>query len=57
MTIKKTLITTLTLSALATAPALADTWQGKIKDAWIDGKVEPAIMLNGELTILRLMLT
>lgn len=49
MTIKKTLITTLTLSALATTPALANTWQGKTKDAWIDGKVETAIMLNSEL--------
>ncbi|MBO6751511.1 MULTISPECIES: BON domain-containing protein [Spongiibacter] len=49
MTIKKTLITTLTLSALASTPALAETWQGKANDAWIDGKVETAIMLNGEL--------
>ena len=49
MTMKKTLITTLTLSALASTPALAETWQGKANDAWIDGKVETAIMLNGEL--------
>ena len=49
MTIKKTLITTLTLGALASTPALADTWQGKANDAWLDGKVETAIMLNGEL--------
>ncbi|MBM7424159.1 BON domain-containing protein [Spongiibacter marinus] len=49
MTIKKTLITSLTLGALASTPVLADSWQGKTKDAWLDGKVETAIMLNGEL--------
>ncbi len=46
---KKYLMTALTVSALASTPALANSWQGETKDAWLDGKIETALMLNGEL--------
>ena len=50
MNIKKSIVTVATLSALTAAPmAMANNWEGKANDAWLDGKIETAIMLNGEL--------
>ncbi|MBW2941225.1 BON domain-containing protein [Zhongshania aquimaris] len=49
MTIKKTLASAIVLSAISITPALANDWQGKTNDAWLDGKIETALMLNSEL--------
>ncbi|MED5526263.1 BON domain-containing protein [Gallaecimonas pentaromativorans] len=50
MRFNKTVLTALTLTALASAPAMAaNNWKGDAKDAWLDGKLETALMLNTEL--------
>ncbi|CAA0102578.1 Osmotically-inducible protein Y [Zhongshania aliphaticivorans] len=49
MKTKKTFATVVIFSSIITAPAIASDWQGKTKDAWLDGKVETALMLNSEL--------
>jgi hyperosmotically inducible protein len=51
MNTKKTLITAITIGTLASAPAFAagNSWKGEANDAWLDGKLETALMLNGEL--------
>ena len=49
MTIKTKFAAVITLSAIGLTPALADTWKGEANDAWLDGKIETALMLNGEL--------
>lgn len=51
MNTKKALITAMTVTALSAAPVFAaeNTWKGEANDAWIDGKLETALMLNGEL--------
>ncbi|WP_035481880.1 BON domain-containing protein [Gallaecimonas xiamenensis] len=49
MRFNKTIITALTLTTLAAAPAMAKDWKGDAKDAWLDGKLETALMLNTEL--------
>lgn len=48
MNTKKTLLA-LTLSTMIAAPAFANTWKGEAKDAWLDGKVETALMMNGQI--------
>jgi hyperosmotically inducible protein len=51
MNTKKALITAMTVTALTSAPVFAadNTWKGEANDAWLDGKLETALMLNGEL--------
>ncbi|AMO70020.1 hypothetical protein DOK_17175 [gamma proteobacterium BDW918] len=49
MTIKKTLAGAIVLSTISITPVLANDWQGKTNDAWLDGKIETALMLNSEL--------
>lgn len=51
MSFKKSVLTMATVSALALSPAAmaANDWQGQAKDAWLDGKLETALMLNDEL--------
>ena len=51
MNTKKALITAMTVTTLASAPVFAaeNTWKGEANDAWLDGKLETALMLNGEL--------
>ncbi|MEX1669910.1 BON domain-containing protein [Zhongshania guokunii] len=49
MTIKKTLASAIVLSTISITPVLANDWQGKTNDAWLDGKIETALMLNSEL--------
>lgn len=50
MRFKKTVLTAITLTTLAAAPAMAaGNWKGEAKDAWLDGKLETALMLNTEL--------
>lgn len=49
MTIKKTLASAIVLSSISITPALANDWQGKTNDAWLDGKIETALILNSEL--------
>ena len=49
MNTKKKLLATMTLSTLVSMPALANTWEGETKDAWLDGKVETALMLNTKI--------
>ena len=46
MTIKKTLAGAIVLSTISITPVLANDWQGKTNDAWLDGKIETALMLN-----------
>lgn len=41
--------TAILITALSSTAVNANNWQGKAKDAWLDGKVETALMLNGEL--------
>ncbi|MFC4654159.1 MULTISPECIES: BON domain-containing protein [Rheinheimera] len=45
-TIQLTLITLALVSASAVA---ANSWEDKAKDAWIDGKAETTLLLNGNL--------
>jgi len=49
MTIKKALASAIVLSSISITPALANDWQGATNDAWLDGKIETALMLNSEL--------
>ncbi|TCK09540.1 BON domain-containing protein [Marinobacterium mangrovicola] len=51
MKIKKTTLALATASILAAPVAMADMndWEGQSKDAWLDGKLETALMLNTEL--------
>jgi len=51
MNTKQALITAMTVTALSAAPVFAaeNTWKGEANDAWLDGKLETALMLNGEL--------
>ena len=49
MTIKKTFASAIVLSSICITPVMANDWQGKTNDAWLDGKIETALMLNSEL--------
>lgn len=49
MKYSKTLSTGLIIAALSSTNVMANTWQGETKDAWLDGKIETAFMLNSEL--------
>lgn len=50
MNFKKTLLTTtLSLTLCATPVMAAGSWTGSAKDAWLDGKVESALLLNSQL--------
>lgn len=49
MNFKKTLASAIVLSTVSITPVLANDWQGKTNDAWLDGKIETALMLNSEL--------
>lgn len=51
MSYRKTIIASALLTGLVSGQALAssNSWKGESRDAWIDGKVETALMLNGEL--------
>ncbi len=51
MNTKKALIVAMTVTTLSSAPVFAagNTWKGEANDAWLDGKLETALMLNGEL--------
>lgn len=51
MEFRKTLIAGAVITGMLSGPAMAgnNDWKGESKDAWIDGKVETALMLNGEL--------
>ena len=51
MSYRKTLIASAVLTGLMSghAAAASNDWKGESKDAWIDGKVETALMLNTEL--------
>lgn len=41
--------TAILATAISSTAVHANTWQGKANDAWLDGKIETALMLNGEL--------
>ncbi len=54
MNTKKKLLATMTISALVSVPAMANTWEGEAKDAWLDGKVETALMMNTQINSFRI---
>lgn len=50
MHLKKTAFAMVMMSSLMAAPVMADKdWQGEAKDAWLDGKLETALLLNTQL--------
>lgn len=49
MKFHNTILASAVTAALISSPASANSWQGESKDAWLDGKIETALMLNGEL--------
>jgi osmotically-inducible protein OsmY len=50
MNFKKNALAVLTVTTLMTTPAMANNaWQGDAKDAWLDGKLETALLLNTQL--------
>ncbi|ODN66645.1 hypothetical protein A9E74_01595 [Methylophaga muralis] len=50
MNFKKNALAVLTITTLMTAPVMANnSWQGEAKDAWLDGKLETALLLNTQL--------
>lgn len=46
---KRTTLTMMMALALTTTAAAANDWQDDAKDAWIDGKAETTLLLNGNL--------
>lgn len=50
MNFKKNALAVLTVTTLMTTPVMANnSWQGEAKDAWLDGKLETALLLNTQL--------
>lgn len=50
MRLKKTAFAMLAVGSLMAGPVMADKdWQGEAKDAWLDGKLETALLLNTQL--------
>ena len=49
MNFKMNALAALTATSLMTSPVMANDWQGEAKDAWLDGKLETALLLNTEL--------
>lgn len=50
MHFKQTTLALLTAATLMAGPTMAaDDWQGEAKDAWLDGKLETALLLNTQL--------
>ncbi|MDP5143581.1 BON domain-containing protein [Rheinheimera baltica] len=46
---KRTTLATIMTLALTTTAVTANDWQDSAKDAWIDGKAETTLLLNGNL--------
>ncbi|WP_337879500.1 BON domain-containing protein [Rheinheimera sp.] len=46
---KTTQLTLMSLALVSASALAANTWEDKAKDAWIDGKAETTLLLNGNL--------
>lgn len=49
MKFKMNSLAILTAATLISTPVLANEWQGEANDAWLDGKLETALLLNTQL--------
>jgi hypothetical protein len=49
MNTKKTVLASLIMTTMVSTPVFANDWKGHANDAWLDGKVEAALLVNNQI--------